>query len=395
MRRRSTIGEGTVEHMNTERFLLNDPTAKKDMPSESTPRQLNRQAQRSHNRGLSTSDLTFPEEVLETSPTACSVGLLAAGSDGSPKFRSRARVKMAVVYALTSVIPFLVLLYIIHAGVFSGEGMSVIWVSCLALIALAIALLGWKLMKEAWGKLTHAVETIEDLRGESDHLNHALQMKEREDEIDRIPFVVNHLAGIARKQRDELEDYKLELETLNSKIKEADRELQEVRREDGLTALYNLHYFDDRAGQEVARMRRYERDLALAMIEVDSFKEYKESVGTRAADKSLSRVGAVIRRSIRETDLPFRVADDQFAIIFPETAAANATRALERIRVAVEKQRLGRGISHPNGALTLSIGVSMVGKDCEDLKEFVFAAEKALQKAKSVGGNQVVVLSPE
>ena len=58
------------------------------------------------------------------------------------KARSKARLKAAIVYSLTTIIPFLVLLYIIHVGVLSGGRVNVAWVSCLALVALAIALLG-------------------------------------------------------------------------------------------------------------------------------------------------------------------------------------------------------------------------------------------------------------
>jgi diguanylate cyclase (GGDEF)-like protein len=339
-------------------------------------------------------DPARPDGVLGASTGNSLMENPAPTAVGLPKFKSRARVKAAVMYALTTVIPFLILLYIIHVGIFSGNGISVVRVSCLALMALGVALLGWKLMKEAWGKLTHAVETIEDLRGESDYLNHALKMKEAADEIDRIPFVVNHLAEIAKQQRLELENYKIEVQALSMRIEQTDKELQKVSREDRLTALYNLQYFDDRAEHEIARTKRYERDLALAMVEVDSFDEYKEIVGDRAADKVLSRIGAIIRKSIRETDLPFRVGDDQFAIIFPETTAENATCAVERIRLAVEKLRLKRDSSNENGTLTLSVGISMVGKGCEGLERFVSAADEALQKAKSAGGNQATLASP-
>jgi len=384
-----------VDPINTGSFLLNDPEAKEEMSPKTASRRLKQQAELSHMWKMPMSHPTYPEEVLGTAPTVRSLEPPAGESDGSPKFRSRTRVKAAVTYALTSIIPFLVLLYIIHAGVFSGRGISVVSVSCLALIALGIALLGWKLMKEAWGKLTHAVETIEDLRGESDHLDHALQMKETEDEIDRIPFVVNHLAEIAKQQRLELEGYRLEVQTLSDKVTESDKELQELSREDPLTALYNLSYFDDRAGHEVARTRRYERNLALAMIEIDSFKRYRNKAGQRAADKALSSIGAIIRKSIRETDLPFRVGDDQFAIIFPETTAENATRALERIKDGVEKLRAGGESPTRNGALTLSIGVSMVDDRCKSLKQFVSGADGALRKAKSAGGNRVSVFPTE
>ncbi len=307
------------------------------------------------------------------------------------KARSKARLKAAIVYSLTTIIPFLVLLYIIHVGVLSGGRVNVAWVSCLALVALAIALLGGKLLKEAWAKLTHAVETIEDLRRDSPPLDEALQVKDLDDEIDRIPFVVNHLAEIARHQRIELEGYRMQVETLSKRIVETDKEVQGFNQEDPTTTLFNLSCFDDRAGHEVARTKRYQRSLSLALIEVDSFKRFARTAGPQEAQKALSAIGTLIRKMIRETDLPFRFGDSQFAIVFPETTAENATHALKRIRAAVEARNLTAKNSEPHTRLTLSIGVSTLEKEYPNLEQFVSAADGALRKAVASGGNCIVV----
>ncbi len=333
------------------------------------------------------------DEMLREKPAPGDLHDTDTGSQDPLDFTAKSRVRAAVIFALTTVIPFLVLLYIIHLLFFSGERVSVAWVSSLSLIAFAIALLGGKLMKEAWGKLAKAVETIGDLKQESEQLREAVESDGPGDEIDRIPFVVNHLAEIARKQRDELRVYQEQVEVLSTRVEEADRELKELSREDELTALYNLRYFGDRVGEEVARTRRYQRDLALAMIEVDSFKGYTGVFGREAADKALSTIGEIIRESIRETDLAFRYADDEFAIILPETTADRAVNALERVRAAVEKHSFQGADAQLNGALTLSVGISMLGKDANSLEEFVSAADKALKKAKSLGQNRVVVFS--
>lgn len=315
----------------------------------------------------------------------------ATKMDKSSDFRARTRVKMAVIFGLTTVIPLLVMVYIIYAAVVLREGMGVVWMSCLGLIALSIALLGGKLMKQHWQKVGHAIEAIDRLSNESDPLRKPAHLRPT-DEIDRIPTVVNHLVEIAKKQRNGLENYGRQVQVLNLKVKEANEQLRRISRTDSLTGLYNRRHFDDRARQELARAKRYGRSLALAMIELDFFSNYKNNAGAPAADSALHTVATIIRESIRRTDLPFRYGDAQFAIIFPETGAEKATFAVERIRLAVEKCRFERESSQPNGRLTVSVGISILEKECDSVAPFVSAASEALHKARSTGRNRVVAL---
>jgi diguanylate cyclase len=124
---------------------------------------------------------------------------------------------------------------------------------------------------------------------------------------------------------------------------------------------------------------------------VDSFKRFARTAGPQEAQKALSAIGTLVRKMIRETDLPFRFGDSQFAIVFPETTADNATHGLERIRAAVEGQNLTVKNSQPHMPLTLSIGVSTLEKEYPNLEQFVSAADGALRKAVASGGNCIVV----
>jgi diguanylate cyclase (GGDEF)-like protein len=317
-----------------------------------------------------------------------------AGRDGVSDACRNTRVKVAVIYALTTVIPLLVMFYIIQANVFLRTSMGVISVSVLAFIALGIALLGGKIMKEVWGKVGQAVESIERLRLESDPFKEISQL-EQSDEIDRIPTVVTHLVEIAKKQMSELKAYNEKVQHLNEELKEANEKLHQLSTEDALTGLYNRRSFDDRAVQEIARTKRFGRELALAIADIDFFKDYNDHVGHPTGDRALATIGTIIRKSIRETDLAFRYGGEELAIILPETTAESATSVAERIRRAVEKQPFEGESSQPNGALTISIGVSMLGKDSETLEDFLSGADRALYKAKSMGRNRVVALSQD
>ncbi len=315
-----------------------------------------------------------------------------AGRNNVSAAGRKTRVKVAVIYALTTVIPLLVMFYIIQANLFLRSSMGAMSVSILALIALGIALLGGKIMKEVWGKVGQAVETIERLRTESDPFKDMSHLDDT-DEIDRIPTVVTHLVEIAKRQMNELKAYNGQVQHLNSELREANEKLHHISTEDSLTGLYNRRHFDDRIEQEIARTLSFGRDLALAMVDIDFFKNYNDSIGHPAGDKALATIGEFIRKSIRETDLAFRYGGEELVIIMPETTRESAISVAERIRGAVEKQPFDGESSQPNGSLTVSIGVAVLEGGSKNKEEFVSAADKALYKAKSLGRNKVVAFS--
>ncbi len=306
----------------------------------------------------------------------------------------KARARIAVIYALTTIIPLLVMFYIIQANVFLRNKMGVVSISLLAFIALGIALLGGKIMKEVWGKVNQAMDKIESIRKDNQSLESVSQL-EQADEIDRIPTVVMHLVEVAKKQMNELKQYNEQVQHLNSQLREANEKLQQLSTEDSLTGLYNRRYFDQRVPEEVARTQRYNRDLSLAMIDIDFFKDYNDNVGHLAGDKALSAIGRIILTSIRETDLAFRYGGEELSIIMPETTPESATSVGERIRGAVEKCVFEGESLQPNGKLTVSIGVAVLKNGSSNFEDFVSAADKALYKAKAIGRNRLVALPHE
>ena len=320
--------------------------------------------------------------------------LSSTSTNGGSSFSRRTRVKVAIVYGLTTVIPLLVMVYILHASLVFPKAANVAWVSSLVVMAIGIALLGGKIMKEVWGKVGQAVEIVERFQRENAPIGKALQLKTT-DEIDRIPSVVTRLVEITKQQMNELKEYNEQVQTLNSKLREANLKLHQISIEDSLTGLYNRRYFDDRIAQEIARTKRFERDLALAMIDIDFFKHYNDTAGHPSGDRALATIGDTIRKSVRETDLAFRYGGEEIAVIFPETNAESAAYVAERIRSSVEKHDFPGEESQPNGLLSVSIGVSMLGTECNTLEELVSAADRALYKAKSIGRNRVVAFSPE
>ena len=93
---------------------------------------------------------------------------------------------------------------------------------------------------------------------------------------------------------------------------------------DGLTGLYNHREFQKRLAEEVERARRYHKEFSLLMLDIDHFKALNDTHGHPVGDAVLQEIVQVIRRCVRNVDLPARYGGEEFAVILPETGGAPA-----------------------------------------------------------------------
>lgn len=91
---------------------------------------------------------------------------------------------------------------------------------------------------------------------------------------------------------------------------------------DPLTGLPNRRRFEDDLAREVRRAG--EAPLAVAFADVDAFKEINDTHGHEAGDEVLRAVGRALRASLRSGDGAYRIGGDEFAVILPGAAAADA-----------------------------------------------------------------------
>jgi diguanylate cyclase (GGDEF)-like protein len=170
------------------------------------------------------------------------------------------------------------------------------------------------------------------------------------------------------------------------RIAELERELHRARELadlDSLTALHNRRFFHDALAREVARAHRYERALALIVLDLDDFKAINDRVGHLGGDAVLADTAACIREVVRATDIACRVGGDELAIILPESTAADAERLYHRLREGLASRAVG-GV----GPVSVSAGVAEVlPKD--DSLVFFARADDALYRAKAGGKGQI------
>jgi diguanylate cyclase (GGDEF)-like protein len=156
---------------------------------------------------------------------------------------------------------------------------------------------------------------------------------------------------------------------------------------DGLTRLRHNSAFREALGAEVARARRYRRELSLLLLDIDDFKAVNDQIGHLAGDSVLSAFGARLANIARVADIPCRIGGDEFAVILPESGSADALRLFERLQAA------GAGdVSVIAGPATFSGGVASWQFN-EDPEPFFARADEALLEAKAAGKDRVVTSS--
>jgi diguanylate cyclase (GGDEF)-like protein len=175
---------------------------------------------------------------------------------------------------------------------------------------------------------------------------------------------------------------KLELEAANAK-------LEQLSRTDRLTQLNNRGYWEERLHEEFARLKRNHRPATLVMFDIDHFKKVNDTYGHQAGDEVIRHTAAVLRATIRTTDIAGRYGGEEFAVILVDTAAQDGFTVAERLRHAIA----ARPVQHEQQAIayTISLGLAEVSPVLPDHAAWIERADQALYASKHNGRNRATV----
>lgn len=175
-------------------------------------------------------------------------------------------------------------------------------------------------------------------------------------------------------------------------LSELNDALAESARTDPLTGAGNrLRLQEDLVVLE-DRVRRYGQSLALAMVDVDRFKQFNDRHGHLAGDAALRLVVRAIRAASRPGDLLYRYGGEEFILTLPEQGAEGAFAAVERLRLAVHSAAVAAAVDPPGTSLTVSCGIAVVAAgSTEDGQSWIRRADSALYAAKGAGRDRSVV----
>ncbi len=172
------------------------------------------------------------------------------------------------------------------------------------------------------------------------------------------------------------------------KMSAAVAQLQEQASHDELTQLANRGEFDRRLVEECQRSLRFQRPLALVMMDLNRFKQINDTCGHLVGDEVLRHVAALLAGQIRRGDCLARYGGDEFALLMIETDLRSAQVAASRLRAAlVEKPcRNAAGVSAME--LGLSTGVAAWPETAATLDVLVSTADAALYETKRLVVNR-------
>ncbi len=164
----------------------------------------------------------------------------------------------------------------------------------------------------------------------------------------------------------------------------------EAAQRDALTGLYNRAHFETALRQRIEYASRRTDTVAVAMIDVDGFKEINDTQGHGLGDLALRQVGDLLAAHARETDVVARYGGDEFAWLMPGTTVETALAVADRIRQQVQEK-----LQEMDLPVSLSIGIAVCPDDADTVAGLIDFADAAMYFAKGAGGNQVRRYSAE
>ena len=173
---------------------------------------------------------------------------------------------------------------------------------------------------------------------------------------------------------------------LTQRVRQQNRLLARISSIDGLSELFNRAHWEESVERILTACRDGGGVASLLMIDIDHFKQINDRYGHTMGDEVISRIGAIIRRNMREGDFAGRYGGDEFGVVLNGVDAATATQIGERIRASIHAAGFERAAELH---CTLSIGIAQSGEGARDARAWVRQADAALYNAKLRGRNQL------
>lgn len=158
---------------------------------------------------------------------------------------------------------------------------------------------------------------------------------------------------------------------------------------DYLTKLYNRRAFEKKIDELISTNTMF----SMVIYDIDDFKQVNDTYGHLIGDEALKKVGSVIKKSIRKTDIACRYGGEELVILFSNLAKDDAYTISDRIRNRINVSPIE--FDEININITVSGGISSFPENGKTREEIISYADELLyNECKSKGKNKVCAYKP-
>lgn len=200
------------------------------------------------------------------------------------------------------------------------------------------------------------------------------------------------MATDAQRASDELRELRGKAEQAEAEVMRLQQQLEHAStqmRHDPLTGALNRKGLDEDLKRELARSRRLETPMCVALLDIDDFKKINDAHGHDTGDAALVHLAHVARQVLRPQDTVARYGGEEFVIVMPDTALDQGVEAMTRLQRELTKRFFLEGSERL--LITFSAGVAQMGGD-ESGADTIKRADQGMYLAKRSGKNRVVAV---
>jgi len=157
---------------------------------------------------------------------------------------------------------------------------------------------------------------------------------------------------------------------------------------DHLTGVYNRLSSEKRISEDIARVKRNNEILTIAMFDIDDFKLCNDYYGHSVGDKCLIEVANTVRNNLRESDWIARWGGDEFLVVFSNVDSETSSKVLLRIMEILKNTKINT--DHKTINMSVSIGITELVND-DDYLSILKRVDMALLDAKNKGKSKIVI----
>jgi diguanylate cyclase len=235
------------------------------------------------------------------------------------------------------------------------------------------------------GRFSASVASYVDTIASADSLESlAGVVRQMVDESRAVHDLVSHTQERLRDGRERASELEARVRTLEDEL----RRLSDEVSTDVLTEVANRRGLMQAFEVEIARQEREGGELAVGLLDIDNFKKLNDSLGHAAGDVALKSLAAHVRQQLRPIDVVARFGGEEFVVLLPGAAVAEAQQTLTRLQRSLSSSLFmhdGREVF-----VTFSAGVTK-WRPGEALEPALERADEALYEAKRTGKNRTCI----